>query len=379
MSAPPRSSRPNAVAVAVTDRRGWLSQAAVGAACVTLPQQALAASEAGPASNEALLVSLLARNQKLRPDYGGGFSNHVSMGLYSLSALGASASQLTRFADAHWPSLEPLSREAGPRLARGSWSERLGQAAALNGYLAFFADEVAREGRDATLRRYLPGLLPGIGAAAFHALIRTGYGVRFRDDGEVVAGLAYWATAFLPLGPLGPAGVERDPRALLTRVHETPTLAGLELPGRLIHGKMKSAAALPGFGAVVDALSPGDATLAAIAASTVRLYAESGDFTALHAVTGTHAYRMLEPYVEPREAGLRYLWQALVAAYVSIGAPRLVEPPAGEPPAWLDSIRAATASLDEHDIKLVDIAREQGAFYGESIYRRAAARRVRLI
>ena len=39
---------------------------------------------------------------------------------------------------------------------------------------------------------------------------------------------------------------------------------------------------------------------------------------------------------------------------------------------------AAVASLDEHDLKLVEIAREEEQCYRDEIYRRAAAQRVRL-
>jgi Questin oxidase-like len=184
-----------------------------------------------------VLASLLQRNHGLRPDFGGGLANHVSMGLYSLSALGADAAQLERFADAHGARLEPLPAEPGPAIGADAWKARLGQRDAINGYRALFTQSIARHGRDATLRKYLPDLLPGIGCDAFHALIRTGYGVRFGDDREVADGLAYWAIAFVPLGPLGPVGREREPRALLESVHATLALAGRDPPGheRLIH------------------------------------------------------------------------------------------------------------------------------------------------
>jgi hypothetical protein len=330
-------------------------------------------------SKPDVLARLLERNHGLRPDYRGGLSNHVSMALYALSALGASSAQLDRFAEAHWPQLEPLPSDPGPSINAGDWKARLGQHDTINGYRAWFTAAIARDGRDATLRKVLPGLLPGIGVAAFHPLIRTGYGVRFGDDREVAEGLAYWAISFLPLGPLGPAGTEHDPRALLASVHETPALAGRDLPGYLINGKMKAASELPEFAAQVNALAPGDTTLAALAASSVRLYIDSADFTALHAVTGTHAYRLLQPFIEPPELGLRYFWQALVAAYISIGAPRVVDPSSSAAPAWADSLARARASIDEHDIKLVDVAHEQGAFYSDPLYRRAAARRLGLI
>jgi hypothetical protein len=360
-----------------SERRNWLAQALAGVAFGMFASDAVAEPTAPP--ERALLGSLLRRNHELCPDFRGGLSNHVSMGLYSLWALGADGTVLARFADARWSSLEPLPKDPGPRVTTENWTALLGRREALNGFRALFAAEVAQLGRDRVLRRYLPGLLPGIGGGAFHPLIRTGYGVRFDDDAEVIAGLAYWATAFLPLGPLAPPGRERDPRVLFQQISETPTLAGRDLSGRLIFGKMQAAAALPAFAPLASALNPDDGTLASIAAATVRLYVQSRDFTALHAVTGTHAYRLLRPFIEPPEQGLRYFWQALAAAYISIGAPRMVEPPPGDAPPWNESIQRAIATLDDHDVKLVDVARAEGSFYGGSIYRRAAARRMRLI
>jgi hypothetical protein len=62
-----------------------------------------------------VLASLLQRNHELCPDYAGGLANHLSMALYSLSALGADAAQLERLAKAYQPRLEPLPglREVG--------------------------------------------------------------------------------------------------------------------------------------------------------------------------------------------------------------------------------------------------------------------------
>ena len=42
-------------------------------------------------------------------------------------------------------------------------------------------------------------------------------------------------------------------------------------------------------------------------------------------------------------------------------------------------IARAGASLDEHEIKLVDVAHEQGAYDADPVYRRAAARKVKLL
>jgi hypothetical protein len=385
------ASRAPQVAGTAIGRRGWVVRALAGAAYASVSAGARAGAEVATGQGgerskatpspvqPGTLPSLLQRNHELRPDYAEGFSNHVSMGLYSLSALGADAAQLERFAEAQWAQLERLPAEPGPVIGAHTWKAHLGQREAINGYRALFTQVIARDGRDATLRKYLPALLPGIGCAGFHALIRTGYGVRFGDDREVADGLAYWAVAFVPLGALGRVGTERDPRALLERVHATASLASRDLPGHLITGKMKSAAELPDFHTALNALAPDDNTLAALAAATVRIYADGGNFTALHAVTGTHAFRILQPFITSADLGLRYFWQAVLAAYVSAGAPRVVDPPAGDVPAWNESLGLARSSLDEHHIKLVEVAHEQGAFYADPLYRRAAARRLGLL
>jgi hypothetical protein len=365
-------SNPGAV---TATRRAWLAGALASTAPAALVHPALARE--GVAANP--IAPLLERNRGLRPDYHGGLSNHVSMGLYSLAALGGSRDELTRFAEASWAKLEPVPREPGPQLTRENWKEQLGRREALNGFRVFFDREVATLGRGDTLRRYLPALLPGISAGGFHALIRTGYGVRFGDDHEVSDGLAYWAMAFAPLGSLGAAGTLEDPRVLYERIASDPELAGAKLPDGLIYEKQRAASELRAFAGVVNALRPTDQTLAQLAALSVRLYAQTGSFTLLHTVTGAHAYRMLEPFIEPRDLGLRLFWQALAGAYVSVGARALVEPAAGAVPPWADSARHARATLDEHDLKLVDIAREEEAFYRDSTYRRAAARRMHLI
>ena len=92
---------------------------------------------------------------------------------------------------------------------------------------------------------------------------------------------------------------------------------------------------------------------------------------------GIAAARRDAGYGRPRS--LQFLWQAFrVAAYISMGTPSITSPGTGDVPAWDVVIKQAVASTDEHDLKLVDIAREEESSYGNPLYRRAAARRMRL-
>jgi hypothetical protein len=354
---------------------------AAGAALV--PTGARAAT---PNARDPVLASLLARNRERHP--GGRGSNHLSMALLSLAALGGTPERIRTLGEDKLSRRQPFPT-GGPAVTARSWRDQLGNPEALPGLRALFDKEVARLGVAATLRLYLPALLPGLGAHAFHAIIRTGYGVRFGDPAEVAMGLAYWAITYLPLGPLAGPGAHGEPAAALAAVRKVPLLtpegrreAGIEKPDNLnIAGNMQWIVSLAGFGPAASSLRIGDASLTAIAAAMVRLHIASRDnFTALHAVTGTHAYRMLEPFVADRTAGRRYLWQALVAAYVSIGAPEVgAATPPGKLPAWTEVLAKAAASDDDHELKLTDIAREESRHYDDSTYLHSAALHLGLV
>jgi hypothetical protein len=361
-----------------SSRRDWLKRAALAAGQAGVARVSSAAGQDSPATREALLQSLLDRNHRMHPEYGGGLANHCSMGLLSLAALGGTPAQLSGFADSEWGSLDLLGSAPGPAVTARNWTELLGNRDALPGFLALFRREIAERGREGTLRRYLPRLLPGLSAGAFHSLIRTGYGVRFHNDDEVMDGLAYWAIACLPLGQLPPAGRETEPLEVLRMIHQSPKLSGQGLSGELIFGKMKTAAALPDFPAAAGALRPDARTLDRIAAAAIRLYVATGNFTALHAVTGTHAYRQILPFVEEPAQGVRYLWQAIAAAYITIKAPAIIPPTDRNVPPWETIAKKAASSRDAHDLKLVEIAIDEEAFYRDAIYRQAAARRMHL-
>jgi hypothetical protein len=341
----------------------------------------IAASASPPAAADpdpALIAPLLKRNRERHP--GSPYSNHLSMGLLSLAALGAPKERIRAKGESEPKGIWPFPY-GGPSVTRANWRDHLRNPDALPGLRAMFEQEIANRGMADTLRLYLPTLLPGLSAAAFHPLIRTGYGVRFGDPAEVAMGLAYWAITFLPLGPLVSSNAERDPIAALAAVRRVGPLtpegrsaAGIDKPRLNIVAGMRWASTLPGFGAA-SSLRIGDDSLEGIARAVVRLHVASGDnFTALHGVTGTHAYRMIEPFVPDRSMGRRHLWQALVAAYVYIDAPNLGAPVAGgKLPSWHQVIAEAAASDDDHKLKLTDIAREECRHYGDPTYLRAAA------
>ncbi len=330
------------------------------------------------------LLALLDHAATLDAEYERHLSSHLTMALSALRRLGASDERLDAFAAryarrlaaappmAHWPAGEP-------------WRSRLGDPAAWPAYRDLFWHWLVTEGTAPVLAQALPMLMQGCGAAAFHGLIRVGYAVQAGHGRELADALAYWACRWLPLGLQPPDRPARPARAAGTVADPLAVLQALNMPkpaGGLIAVRMHAAALRPGFERAVAPLRMGADVLPRLARSAARVYAASGNFTALHLVTSAHALRVLLPLMAPQgsapvpeaRAALAHYWQAYAAGWVASGA---VLGRATAPLPWPELVGAALASDDDHLIKLVDACREeQQAQGGAPDWQRAASRAV---
>jgi len=352
---------------------------AAGAAALGITAAAANAHTSRPGDDEQparALAELLARNRQNHPIYGGGLANHLSMELFALHALGASAERMRAFAAGYSTRLEPFPG-GGPAVTKDTWQKQLGQADAVHGFVGHFSGQLKTDGRETALRALLGSFAPSMASELFHGLIRTAYGVEFGDDAEVAHGLAYWAIKPLPLGPLEHAkGGEPEFAALLARVRATPALAKATLTGNSNPQRMQQAAQLAGFAEIAGSLDVREDTLEQMARAVLALYASTRNFTALHALTSTHALRVLLPFFPERELALRYHAQGLLAAYVRMGAPACDSSFPAEAPPWETTIAKAIASDDDHDAKFVYACRSEESARKDALYRLAAARRV---
>ena len=309
--------------------------------------------------------------------YRGGLASHHPMAIAALDAMGATDADLDRFERAYLPQLEPMPR-AVVHIQPGDEAAHLGSPRAFPEWLVYFANEIEREGAEDVLRRWVDRFTPAIAAGAFHGAIRTAFAVESGARDEVAHGLAYWAASYvvLPMGPPPTGG--RSPHEVLVSIANDPAHAGKRPPGAGIISRAATAARDPGFPALVASLHPEELALDSIARAMIAAYAASGDFTLLHCVTGTHAFRVLAPYASDSGAVLQDLWTALVAAYLGAGAPR-AEGWGLEGDDTLDwpTIHArAVKRDDEHDIKLAYSCWREWQHRGDDIYRRAASARV---
>ncbi len=227
----------------------------------------------------------------------------------------------------------------------------------------------------------------GLAGAAFHGLIRLGYGCWQRDEGEIARGLAYLRSRRQVLaGPCppgaGPSGLAEPPvppgladampdvsdQAGVTVFDLLNLVAGTGVPGLSagVSGPANAAVSGSANPVVRDAPSPVDP--AALAAEAVALVARNpSSFVAVHALTGLHALVEVDRLVggAPPSVGLgsnRVLvswWTAMAVAVRACSvlmAQRDPEAePAGDPAQALtidEVVARSPASGETHDVKL---------------------------
>lgn len=309
--------------------------------------------------------------------YRGSLASHYPMAVAALDAMGASEADMDRFDARYLPQLEPIPR-AVVVIQPGDEAAHLGSPRAFPEWVVYFESAIAQDGLETVLRRWVDRLLPGVASGAFHGAIRTAFALESGARGEMAHGLAYWAAVYhpLPVAPELSGGLSPD--EVLSRLSSDPVYAGKRPPGNGIIARALAAAREPGFGAHAASLDPDLLSLDDIARALLRAYAATGDFTLLHCVTGTHAFRLLAPYASDSGAALVDFWAAVLATYLGAGAP----PPHGWGLAGDDSLdwpaihARAVRREDEHDIKLAYSCWSEWQHRGDDLYRRAASARV---
>ena len=321
----------------------------------------------------ATLHTLLNRAQAFAPEYHGSLSTHLPMALVALHSLGADAPRMEAFFAAISARLNPAPAAAE---ACKDWLALRGDRAAFACVRAHFVQAIHEHGRDAVLRQTLPLLMDGVGAVAFHGLLRTASATVAQHDAELASGLAVWACGYLPLSSLVAAQ-----SADTNTVNVADWLAHMAADGNAwrddhspsITANMRAFVRTPAFRDGADRIKVHDGTLRELATQALAIYLRSNNFTALHLTTSAHAVRLLMPWCGAPLIAVRYYARAyaagVAASGVALDAPMIdvnVLP-------WPDVLAAGSASDDEHVIKLVYACHEEWRATGDAGYQRAAS------
>jgi Questin oxidase-like len=320
--------------------------------------------------NNALLATLLDRAQHFAPEYRGDLSNHLPMALVALDALGADAARMGAFFTIASGKLEPAP---APAAACNDWLAMRGDLKAFAALRALFAQVIAANGRDDALRQTLPSLIDGVGAAAFHGLLRTASAVVAQHDDELASGLAHWACWHLPIAPVDVPLADRVNdvstwlTAMATQAIDWRSEAGL------ITQRMQAFAKTPAYQNGADRLAVHDETLRRLAAQALAIYLRSKNFTVLHLITSAHALRRLLPWFDEPLVAVRHYAHAYAAGVAASGVDSAAPLIDVAVLPWPDALQTGARSNDEHVIKLAYACYEEWRLTGDAGYQRAAS------
>jgi hypothetical protein len=288
-------------------------------------------------------------------------SDHLPMTVIALEGLGAKPARIESWARAYHSKHALRLADDGEQERRRTW-------------LAL----ISKHGRVELLQRRLEHLAGGMGAAAFHSAIRASYALIIEDDEELAAALESWEREYLGLPVCSPDASAEAQTSLATLARST---IAVHSPG-LISSAMQLVGKEPAFIALAQcSLDARELNNLAIAAAAT--FARTGNFTALHVMTGTYAMLTFRARLGDVSAAMGGFWSAYAAAALAARKiptldPTELETLRAEPcPSWDVLCAQAVAQDDEHVIKAIYAAYHLELLVGDPIFRVAAARYAR--
>ena len=227
--------------------------------------------------------------------------------------------------------------------------------------------------------------MPGIHGAAFHGAIRLAYALEVASPLRVAAGIAYLAETAVSLGEIPAATYATDdPAVVLDAMAASGQFASLPSQ-RLISDEMQQAVRVPAFFDLLVHCAITDTTPDLLRSTALRLFASTGDFTSLHAVTGMEALSKLRPFANDTRTFDASCLIGVAAAFATVGAPRLASRD------YLDELvatnvygvteisRVGAMSDDEHVAKLIYSSLRLYSHIHDDLYLTVAARKAGLL
>lgn len=335
-------------------------------------------------NRRGVLESLLEEELSFDATTSRGLTNHLPMALVAKSGLGASNEELRRFANTYRRRLVERGRPVTV-LTGATWKSAIGVAGTYEDLCEYFMKAVDEAGPEATIRSHLDAVTPGICGAAFHGALRLAYALEISSPPRIAAGLAYLAESAVSLGePLPRATSRHDVDDAFSQLSRSGNYASLAARG-LISDEMQDVAALPSFRATVANCHVDDDAPQRLRVAALALFATTGDFTSLHAVTGVEALHAIRPYANDVRAFDVACLTGVAAAYATVGAPvftssdQLAQFSGGHVVPTETIAAAGATSDDEHVSKLVYSALRLRESTGDDLYVAVAARKAGLL
>ncbi|MFW5861753.1 MAG: questin oxidase family protein [Spirochaetota bacterium] len=332
-------------------------------------------------SKSDYLKDLIDSYRNYSVEYYKNYTNHLPMAACALQRMGADRNRLMEFCGEYARRLNGRV-QSNTEINHENWTDKRGQHRFFDAYIRFFEAEEKRLGTRTMVETYMNDLMQGIGSAAFHTLIKLAYGIMMDDSKEIIESMAYYATSYLPLGEIDSNNPEYNNLfSSLQKLQEKTSWQDHKAEGGNIDEKIHRVVTDPDFNRYLE-IPPvnHESFMKDIASATRNIFINSFNFTSLHMVTGTHALRIVLPYIreEYQPIAMNQFWKTAAAAYLSIGAPpvELQKNNTTSSMKWDEIFMRARTSNDAHVIKITFTCYEEEKEYHDPLYRYIAEREV---
>ena len=258
------------------------------------------------------LLDLLRRHRdSYEPEYSGYLSDHLPMMLLAMFGLGKDRNTIESRHARYIERLDRAETNSPPDINR--FEDGIGNRESYRALISYVDESILRRGVQATLTEYLPNVLSGWVRHAFHGTIRLAYGIRFKVDSEVAAGLAYLASA----GPderLAAIGQGASPS---DRFAWPPSI---DVTSSRFDDRYEEVMQADTFAVHTHILENNNLR---VAEEVLDIFNHTQGFFALHMVTGLHALGICAEAIESDVDGI--MNAGLAAAYLAIGAPMFIQ------------------------------------------------------
>lgn len=333
---------------------------------------------------EKLLITDLIKNLIISKNHGLNFSpeyssrklsNHFPMTLYALCQLGGTQQNIKDLYKHQRSFLEKPHPVGDIDINQGNFSEYLGSRKAYLGYYKFFSNNIS----DKNPLPKINELISGLGAGAFHAIIRIAYGLEANLKCEIAAGLAYLADAYqitinydkMKNGTSPLTYTDFYLNVLENHINDRiglPELKGVIFEKLRIISLNEKTKKILNHGCYSQNLK-----LVDIAKCNLDLFLRTNNFTALHTVTLVHASRIIEPFLTENKKFLSILAANSLAALLTIPIEQFHEPYKLQKECnKIDIIKAVKGQIDDHALKIAYTCIEEYKYYDDIGYLAAA-------
>jgi len=313
-----------------------------------------------------MIKSIIQKYNHLESKHSGQLTNHLNMGLYALSQMSATETELHDFAKSYINkrSIESI-KPCHMLITDENFSEWLGKEDSYSEFVGFFMKKIRNEDPSEVFTLYMNKLKEGFAGGAFHGLIRAAYAFELQDPEELAKSLAYLSESYLKFDVNLDELSKADPIDTILNFSKSEHFKTKIFKRTLITGRMIDVYEDRKFNAT--RLNNKQLNNENMYDLVLNLYALTLDFTILHGFTSTHALTVLEPILTGYEEVLQRHWFNLQIAYLSTKCTPILEDPIIDISLkWTDIFNKAKESDDVHDIKLTYSLFKMSEKYGRS-------------